>query len=484
MDPQTYLETDGVGLAALMRDGELSVSEVVAAALTVALANNPRLNAIIEPLYDAAGRQARELDQRPFSERSAPFFGVPFLVKDLELNWAGTRMTRGSRLLANAQSPSDAPLSQAFRDSGIVAIGKSNTPEFGITGTTESALFGPCLNPFNQRHIAGGSSGGAAAAVAAGIVPLAHAADGAGSIRIPAACCGLVGLLPSRGRTRSPGPAGDVNHAYARHFVVTRTVRDSAAMLDAVADRSALAPPIPESGFLPRRNPGRLRVCWQRTRLSGKAFDPAVVTALEKSAALLEALGHEVDERPLNVDYARFYRSFGTIGAAQLARDLEDYAAENALELAALEETHLEPLTRRNLSFGRSRSGTQVIQALREVKVFSRQMDEAFESIDVLMQPVLGIPVPEVGWLDPNTLDPKEHDRRSAIAFPTTPPANGTGQPSISLPLGQDDNGLPIGVMFTARYGRDDLLLALAYQLEDTRLWQPAKPEQLNNPSA
>lgn len=450
----------------------------MATAIECANALNPALNAIVDPLYDQALTAARAADQVPMTERRGPFYGVPFLVKDLELPWSGTRMSRGSRFLAGAPSPADAPLSAAFRDSGIIAFGKTNTPEFGITGTTESALFGPCRNPYDTDRISGGSSGGSAAAVAAGIAPLAHAADGAGSIRIPAACCGLVGLLPSRGRTRSPGAAGDVFHAYARHFVVSRSVRDSALMLDAVRDDSPYAPVAlgcaAGAAFSERRSLPPLRIRWSRQRVSGRPVDTEIAAVLERTAELLESLGHQLTEGLLNVDHARFYRSFGTIGAAQLARDVEDYARETERTPA---DDLFEPLTLRNLSFGRSRSGTQVIHALREVKQFARQVDQAFSEIDVLMEPVLGIPVPEVGWLDPNRLDPKEQDRRSAIAFPTTPPANGTGQPSISLPLGTDQRGLPVGVMFTARYGADATLLQLAYQLEEAAPWQQRLPK-------
>ncbi|MEM1434292.1 MAG: amidase family protein [Pseudomonadota bacterium] len=477
MTPADYSVLDATALAELIARRETSCEAAMAAAIAAAQALNPALNAIVDPFYDEALAAARKADQKPPAERSGPFYGVPFLVKDLELPWSGSNMSRGSRFLAGAASPPDAPLSEALRASGIIAFGKTNTPEFGITGTTEPALFGPCRNPYATDRISGGSSGGSAAAVAAGIAPLAHAADGAGSIRIPAACCGLVGLLPSRGRTRSPGAAGDVFHAYARHFVVSRSVRDSATMLEAVRDHSPYAPPALglEAGasFAERRDPPPLRIRWSPLRISGRPVDPPVHAALERTAALLSALGHQVTEGRPALNYGRFYRSFGTVGAAQLARDIEDYAKKTG---RTPDDELFEPLTLRNLSFGRSRSGTQVIHALREVKQFAREMDAVFTTLDVLVEPVLGVPVPEVGWLDPNLLDPKEQDRRSAIAFPTTPPANGTGQPSISLPLGMDADGLPIGVMFTARYGADATLLQLAYQLEEAAPWAQRRP--------
>ena len=477
MTPAEYAALDATALATAIACRKVSCEAVMAAAIAAAEQLNPKLNAVVDPYFDQARIEARQADLKPPGERQGPFYGVPSLVKDLELPWAGTRMSRGSRFLAGALSPPDAPLSEAFRASGIIAFGKTNTPEFGITGTTEPALFGPCRNPYATDRISGGSSGGSAAAVAAGIAPIAHAADGAGSIRIPAACCGLVGLLPSRGRTCSPGTAGDVFHAYARHFIVSRSVRDSAAMLEAVSDDSPYAPPMlglpTGASFSERRTLPPLRIRWSPRRVSGRPVDPQVAAVLQQTAELLGTLGHEVTEGGLDVDYARFYRSFGTVGAAQLARDIEDYAKESGRTPS---DDLFEPLTLRNLSFGRSRSGTQVIHALREVKQFARDVDQAFMELDVLMEPVLGIPVPEIGWLDPNLLDPQEQDRRSAIAFPTTPPANGTGQPSISLPLGVDDQGLPIGVMFTARYGADSLLLQLAYQLEEAAPWQQRTP--------
>lgn len=471
--PADYGRLDATAVAALVRQGEVSCTEVMAAAIAAAQALNPALNAIVDPLYEQALDAARANDRRPAAARSGPFFGVPFLLKDLELPWGGTRMSRGSRFLAGAESPPDAPLSAAFRASGVTAFGKTNTPEFGITGTTEPALFGPCRNPYQTDHISGGSSGGSAAAVAAGIAPIAHAADGAGSIRIPAACCGLVGLLPSRGRTRSPGAAGDVPHAYARHFIVSRSVRDSASMLQAVLDPSPYAPAAPASGFTDLSPPPMLRIRYSGLRGSGKAVHPAIMDALNRCATLLQDLGHDVAEATLDVDYRRFYRSFGVIGAAQLARDVEDYALETGRE--ARDEL-FEPLTRRNLSYGRSRRGTQVIHALREVRAFTREMDAAFANIDVYLQPVLGIPVPEIGWLDPNVLEPAEQDRRSAIAFPFTPPANGTGQPAISVPFGLDQAGLPIGLQFMGRFGADATLLKLARQLEAAAPWAEQRP--------
>lgn len=469
MKQAEYVALDGVALSQAIRDGELSAAEVTEAALERMESVNPSLNAVIWPMAE----QARDtLD----ALRPGPFSGVPFLVKDLNLAWANTRLTSGSRFMADLHVEHDAPLAEAFKASGVVAIGKTNTPEFGITGTTEPALFGPCRNPFDTSRIAGGSSGGSAAAVAAGVVPVAHASDGAGSIRIPAAVCGLVGLMPSRGRTRSPGPIGDVFHSYSRHFVVSRSVRDTATMLDAVADDSPYAPPRDGRPYAERRDPGQLRVRFSDRTPGGRPIHPEISAALRAAAELLAGLGHAVEERSLDVDYRTFYKHFGTVGAAQLVADVDDDTRSMGREP---EPGEFEPLTMRNLSFGRSRSGAKVIHALRAVRSFAREVDTHFAEFDVFALPVLGVPVPEVGYLDPVALEPAEQDKRSAEVFPFTPPFNGTGQPAISLPLGTDSNGLPIGIQFVARYGNEDTLLQLAYQLEEAQPWAHRYPDQI-----
>lgn len=461
-----YGQYDGCGLAELIKNKEVSIADVVETAIDKIESINPDLNAVIWPMYDMA---RESLDHLP----DGPFKGVPFLVKDLNLAWANTRLTSGSRYMKDYHVDHDAPLATAFKQSGIVALGKTNTPEFGITGTTEPALFGPCRNPWNTEHIAGGSSGGSAASVAAGLVPMAHSSDGAGSIRIPAACCGLVGLKPSRGRTFSPGAHGDVFHSYSHHYLVSRTVRDTATMLDCVSDTSPYAPGRPEYPFAQRREPGQLRIHFSGATANDRKIDPQISSALNQTAELLSSLGHIVEERPLGVDLRHFYRHFGVVGASQLAADIEEFSEE----LGRQPENHeLEPLSKRNIEAGKMRSGARVIKALREVRLFTRLMEEEFRDIDVYLMPVLGTPVPKIGYLDPNTLDPREQDKRSAEVFPYTPPFNATGQPAISLPLFQDSNGLPIGMQFITKFADDSTLLSLAWQLEEALPWHERKP--------
>jgi amidase len=402
---------------------------------------------------------------------------VPFAVKDLWLEWAGAPHGAGSRWVHGRHGHDrDAPLAAAFRRAGLVSLGKTTTPEFGITGTTEPALTGPTRNPWNPEHISGGSSGGSAAAVAAGIVPWAHASDGAGSIRIPAACCGLVGLKPSRGRALKPNDALDVPFGFSGNFVVTRSVRDCAAMLDAVTDRSRYAPPIPADGFLRglARPPRSLRIVASMETPSGRPVDPEIAEAFEAALRLLESLGHRVELRAPQFDWRSFYRAFGTVGSAQLAADVRELEQEIGRPPEADE---FEPLTRRNVDGGRQRSGMGVIGALRSLQRFTRDMEDFFADADVLVTPVLGTPVPPIGYLDPSALAPEEQDRRSARTFPFTPPFNATGQPAMSLPVATDPAGLPVGMQFVGNYGDDGLLLQLAGQLEIASGWLERRPD-------
>lgn len=476
-----YAEHDAVGLAALVRSGQIDSTEAVEAAIERAEAWQERLNCFTHMDFDGA----REIAARPVDGAiDSPFRGVPFAVKDLWLEWAGAPHSAGSRFVTGHSFATDAPLARAFRESGLISLGKTNTPEFGITGTTEPARFGPTRNPWSLEHIAGGSSGGSAAAVAAGIVPVAHASDGAGSIRIPAACCGLVGLKTSRGRTESPCNALDVPFSFSSNFIVSRTVRDSAAMLDVVASRSRYSPSIPGGGFavaaaLP---PKSLRIAASTATPSGRPIDPQIEAAFEATIRQLESLGHEVQRRGPELDWRNFYRAFGAVGSAQLAADVK--GLEEQLGRAP-QPDEFEPLTWRAVDGGRQRSGVGIITSLRVLQAFTREMEAlfdgsggsgGFDGIDVFLTPVLGTPLPKIGYLDPSAMEPKEQDKRSAQTFPYTPPFNATGQPAISLPMAQDADGLPIGMQFASAYGDELTLLQLAGQLEEAVGWTRRHP--------
>jgi len=469
-----YPDYDAVGLAALIRSGEVSASEVIEAAIARAEVFQKVCNGFVSTDFESARQAAAAPGQGPFA-------GVPFAVKDLWLEWSGAPHRAGTRFTRDMRHAADSPLATAFRNSGLISLGKTTTPEFGITGTTEPALTGPTRNPWNPRHISGGSSGGSAAAVAAGVIPVAHASDGAGSIRIPAACCGLVGLMPSRGRVMRTNSALDVPFSFSRNFIVSRSVRDAAAMLDSVADSSAYAPMRPSGHWASGAElpPGPLRVAVSTATPSGRPVHADIRAAFEQVVTLLGELGHGVEERDLGYDWRRFYRAFGSIGSSQLA---EDVRALGELLGREPEDEAFEPLTWRNLRAGRQRSGMEVIAALREMQAFTRSVESFFDPIDVFMTPVLGLPVPEIGWLDPVAVEPREHDKRSAAAFPFTPPFNATGQPAISLPLGQDSRGLPIGMQFVGRYGAESTLLQLAKELEVANDWLERRPGMAQQP--
>ncbi len=404
---------------------------------------------------------------------------MPFLIKDLGMPVAGWPQTMGSRFARDRVDPEDGGLTARYKASGVIPLGKTNTPEYGITGTTESAHLGPCRNPWNPNHIAGGSSGGSASAVAAGIVPMAHASDGLGSIRIPAACCGLVGLKVTRDRNPNLPDGYDYAFGNVVDHVVTRTVRDSAAMLDATGipepGQSYPAPP-KDRPYLEEieRKPGKLRIAWSSETPSGRPIEPEIQAALERTAELLRKLGHKVIEKGLGIDYRGVFAARGPAAAANFAAGMARLIEQVGREP---EPDELEPLTWASLKAGRRQTGADVMRSLQETRMLNYKTLAFFEDVDVYVTPVLGTPVPEIGHIDPVNLEPKEVNRRQARVFPFTPPFNFSGQPSMSLPLEVDSNGLPIGIMFTARYADEATLFRLAAQLEKEAPWKDRRPQ-------
>ncbi|MDR3507105.1 MAG: amidase family protein [Caulobacteraceae bacterium] len=472
MSLPNYSDHDGLGLADLVARGEVSPAELTEAAIERIERHNPTLNAVVHKGYD----DARKAAAGPLPD--GPFKGVPFLIKDLGVTVAGWPRTSGSRFVGHIVDTEDSGLVRRYRDSGVVLLGKTNTPEFGITGATESGFLGPCRNPWNPDHISGGSSGGAASAVAAGIVPLAHASDGLGSIRIPAACCGLVGLKVTRDRNPNLPDSYDYAQGLVVDHVVTRTVRDTAAMLDATGypePASPYSPPAKAGLYMDEvgRSPGRLRIAWSSETPNGRPIDPRVQAALEQTAALLEGLGHEVVPRGLGIDYRALYAARGPLAGANFAAGMRRLIDQIGREP---EPDELEPLTWAALNGGRKVTGEQALWSLQEMRRLTRGALALFETFDVYLTPVMGTPPPPVGHIDPVRLEPKEINRRQAAAFPYTPPANFTGQPSISLPLAWSAEGLPIGMMFTGRYADEATLLRLAAQLEKEQPWKDRRP--------
>jgi len=467
-----YAEHDGLGLADLIRRREVSPAEVLEAAIENVERHNPRLNAVVYKAYDEARRTAAG----PLPEGTLR--GVPFLLKDLNLDVAGMPRTDGSVALRERVPAEDAELVKRQRAAGLVIFGKTNTPEFGITGTTEGRLFGPCRNPWNPDHIAGGSSGGAASAVASGMLPLAHASDGMGSIRIPASCCGLFGLKISR--DRNPWWPEDVMRALplSVHHCVSRSVRDSAALLDATGFAETRAPwasPPKQGSYLDEVSlpPTRLRVAFTTARPDGRLLHPEVKAAVEETARLLESLGHTVEERALPINQMLLYLALVPVASANMAASVAEVAESLGRELR---EEELEPLTWSIVKNGRSVSGVQALRGMRWLQRLVREVAAFFEEVDVYLTPVTATPPPRIGHIDPLNPDPAELNQRQAESFPYTAPFNMTGQPAMSVPLAWTSGGLPLGMQFAARYGDEATLFRLAAQLEKARPWRQRRP--------
>jgi len=474
---EEYRQLDGLALAELVRSGQVSAQELLDTAWARLEAVNPKLNFLVTPLRDRAQEQVK---RKP----SGPFAGVPFLTKDLFQDIAGVPNYNGCRALRQSGhvASQTATLTQRWLNAGVVVLGTTNTPEFGSKGVTEPAVSGVTANPWNLAVTPGGSSGGSAAAVAAGVVPLAGANDGGGSIRIPAACCGLFGLKPGRGRNPWGPQLSEYMHGGVMGHVLTRSVRDSAAMLDAthVPEPGAPYPAPPKARPYMEEilaSPGKLRIAWSAETPSGRPIHPEIQAALERTATLLKGLGHEVVEKGLGIDYRKLYTARAPLSGANFAAGMQRLIEEVGREP---EPHELEPLTWASLKGGRKVTGAQAIYALQELRMMNRQTLSFFEDWDVYLCPVLGTPVPRVGHIDPVNLEPVEVNRRQGEAFPFTPPFNFSGQPSLSLPLEQDSQGLPIGMMFTARYADEATLFRLAAQLEKEAPWNSRRPRLWN----
>ena len=459
---------DATAQAELVRTGQLSPLELVEAAIARIEKVDPELNAVIHHRFDAAVREASGVLP------DGPFRGVPFLVKDLYAASAGDPLHNGTRVLRDAGyiAPADSWLVARFRAAGFVITGRTNTPEFGLVPTTEPVSHGATHNPWNLAHTPGGSSGGSAAAVAAGLVPVAHASDGGGSIRIPASMCGCVGLKVSRGRT-TLGPEGDES-LVSVHNVITRSVRDAAAVLDAIhgpgAGDMAMAPPptrpyAHEVGV----DPGSLRVALMATSPAGELHADCE-RAVRAAAALLERLGHHVEEtHPDALDDPAAALTFGTRWCTQALRTVK---ATGELVGRDLTADDVEPITWIMAEAGKSFSALDYANALHASMRFTRRLAAWWDGWDLLLTPTLGGPPPRLGEL----LNPEGGAARVAQLVPYTTHFNVTGQPAISLPLQWNDDGLPIGVQLAAAYGREDLLLRVAAQLESAAPWADRRP--------
>ena len=467
-----YASLDAIALAERVRSGDVKPTELLEVAIERAEAVNPTINAIVTPMYEEARREAQT------GPPDGPFHGVPFLLKDLHALYAGVRTTYGSRLFKDFVPDHDSELVARYRRAGLVVFGKSASPEFGITTTTESVLFGQTKNPWNLEHTSGGSSGGAAAAVAAGIVPVAHASDGGGSIRIPASCCGLFGLKPTRARIPMGPDVGEGWSGMSANHVVSRSVRDSAALLDATHGPDLGDPyfaPAPARPFLEEvgADPGQLRIALQTRAFNNAEVDPDCVAAAEDAAKLCASLGHELEEAGLEVDAETFGHATQVIIAANLRSVVMDRAAALGRELA---EDDLEPGTHAMTNLVQSADAAEYARAIRTIHAVGRQVSHFLTRYDVLLTPTMAAPPFELGRLALTNTDIPGFIASLGRTVGFTQLFNGSGHPSASLPLSWNDAGLPIGVQVTGRFGDEATLLRLAAQLEAERPWFDRRP--------
>ena len=464
---------DATAQAQLVRDNQISPTELVGEAITRIEKLNPQLNAVIHELFERARNEAAG------ALPEGPFRGVPFLLKDLGAELAGTPYCEGMDFAGDYTSTVTQHLTQRYLDAGFVVCGKTNTPELGILPTAEPRRFGASRNPWHTDHSTGGSSGGSAAAVASGMVPAAHANDGGGSIRIPASCCGLVGLKPTRGRNSLAPQYGDLMGGLVCEHVVTRSVRDSAAILDATAGPVPgdpyWAPPLrgPSFAAAAAGAPPPLRIAVMTTSPTTSDVHPDCVEAVRSAAALCESLGHHVDEAALDVNGDTFVGHFINAWAAGNAWALTDW--EDRVRRTATADD-VEPLTWALVQLGRALDAGQYLTAVQGLQRITRQIAAAFETFDVLLTPTLGEPPAPLGTFDSPPGEPLAGLFRAAAYVPFTPPFNVTGQPGISLPLHWNDAGLPIGVQFVGRFGDEETLLSLAGQLEQAAPWAERRP--------
>jgi len=467
-------DLDATAQADLVRRGELTPRELVDAAIARIERLNPTINAVTLPAFAAARDRAasRELPR-------GPFHGVPFLMKDLGGPEAGRRSTLGMRCLKEAgwTEKTNAYLVDKLLAAGVVILGRTNTPELGLLPTTEPTAFGPTRNPWNTAHSAGGSSGGSAAAVAAGMVAAAHASDGGGSIRIPASSCGLVGLKPTRGRN-SFGPAsGERWGGFSAEFAVTRSVRDAAALLDVTngpmpGDPYAAAPPTRPYADVIKTPPPSLRIGLMREAPAnrGLELDAECRAAADKTARWLESLGHTVEEAyPEALDDPSAVMQFVGVIAANIARVLDATADKLG---RALVPGDVEPLTWAVAERGRGLSVTEYIAAIEYVHGFGRRLAAWWQGgFDLLLTPSTAAPPPPLGFLSSTADEPLRGFMRSAPYGAFTSAFNLSGQPGISLPMHVTKDGLPVGAQLVGAYGREDLLLQVAAQLEQAAAW-------------
>jgi amidase len=466
-----YSAHDGLALAQLVQAGEMSARELAGMALAGAAAVNEPVNAVVGVYDDAV--------ERAPTDAGGQFAGVPTMVKDLFHGDAERECGNGSRLSEGWVAPTDSEMMRRLRAAGFVSVGRTTTSEFGCLGTTETLACGATCTPWSAGHIAGGSSGGAAAVVGAGVVPVAVASDGGGSIRIPASCCGVVGLKPTRGRVTWGPATGEPLLGWGVHHVITRSVRDTAAALDALSGAypgdPSTAPPPPRT-FLDEvgAEPGRLRIAFCHEPWSGTTPDPQVQAACEATASLLAGLGHEVEAGAPPFDWDAFMITMADVWSATTAHLIDGFARLVGREPGP---DTLEASTVAMLDRGRSVTTAELLAAVDHVNVLSRQLGAFFAGVDVLLTPTLASLPERLGVYDPSEeIAPRDLFQTWSRLETFLPCFNASGQPAISLPLHTSDEGLPIGMQLVGRFGDEATLLRLSGQLEEALPWAARVP--------
>ncbi|MEZ5597039.1 MAG: amidase [Pseudomonadales bacterium] len=471
---EEYTSRDATALAELVRSGELQPGELIDAAIRAIDAVNGDVNAVLQVLAHEAHAGARTLDLR------APFCGVPFGIKELVLQAKGVTLDMGSALARGFRPAADTELMRRFREAGLLLVATTQTPEFGYNPTTETVLHGPVHNPWDPGRSAGGSSGGSGAAVASGMLPLAHANDGGGSIRIPGCCNGLVGLKPTRDRIPTGPDASDPLFGLAIEFAVTRSVRDAARLLDAVAGPDAGAP----SFCVPPPRPyaqemgaevGRLRVAYSSRAPSGAESAPECREAVERTVRTLADMGHDVVEAAPVFDWDRFLETVHVLWCVGTAFPMDSVA--QALGRTPSPD-NVEATTWACYEDGKRISTAELLSAEAHHNAVRRQVAPFFESYDLFVTPTLAGPAAPLGQMNQNRAGLSAMDwTRQVFAYcPFTPLFNTTGQPAISLPLHETATGLPIGVQLVAPFSDESLLFRVASALEEAMPWADRRP--------
>lgn len=464
---------DAIGTAEAIRAKKLSAEEAVDMAIANIEKVEPELNATTTKLFDSARALAKS------GTLSGSFAGVPYAIKDILAAVEGVPMRSGSKWMEDFVPPRDSILVSRLRKAGFVFVAKTTTPEFGFLPTTEPLAYGPTKNPHDPSRTTGGSSGGSAALVGARALPAAHANDGGGSIRIPAACCGLFGMKPTRGRITLGPDLGDIMSGLVAEHAVTLTVRDSAAILDATAGPALGDPyyaPPPERPYLEecKRDPGRLKIAVTTKSITETKVDPECVRAVESTAKLLEELGHEVVEADMPGSGDLLTQAFMVLWTSGAAATLDFMTM---LRGGPPGPGDIEPLSRALGEAGRLHSASTYLQSIAMLQQISRVIAGFMESFDVVVTPTLAEPPVPLGSFKQEPDNPMAALFRSAEFAPFTPVQNVTGQPAMSMPLHFTESGLPIGVHFIGRYADEATLFRLAGQLEKARPWLGRKPK-------